>query len=94
MKSIRNDCDIYAHVAGHQTNAFHVFSPGYAQRYCDSDGNWSPRKDSKGATNKKTDYQPCGEVVELRNRATVHIIAYAISVVALIPALFIFFAYK
>lgn len=68
--------------------------PGYARRYCNRDGNWSTRKDSRSATNKKTDYLPCGEMLELKKRATVHLIAYGISVVALIPALLIFYSYK
>ena len=62
-----------------------LLGTGYAEKWCTGNGNWS---------RKRTDYVPCGPVLELSKRTRVHIISYAISAAALFPALVIFYSYK
>ncbi|XP_045024611.1 calcitonin gene-related peptide type 1 receptor-like [Daphnia magna] len=65
----------------------------YAEKVCTSDGTWYRRGDVGSAT-EKTNYSPCSPVGTLRQRTNVHLIAYAVSVAMLLPALLVFYSYK
>ncbi|XP_076330081.1 calcitonin gene-related peptide type 1 receptor-like [Tachypleus tridentatus] len=57
---------------------------------CGPNGTWLVTKHSK----EWTDYSRCGIVDSLRNRLYFHVITFAVSISALIPALLILSAYK
>ncbi|XP_022240470.1 calcitonin gene-related peptide type 1 receptor-like isoform X1 [Limulus polyphemus] len=64
--------------------------PRYAMKMCRPNGTWFVSKQSK----EWTDYSHCGIVDSLRKRLYFHIITFAVSITALVPALVIFFSYK
>ena len=68
-----------------ETDTVLIHLIGFAEKSCSSDGTWSKRK---------ADYVPCGPVQELKQRTHVHIVAYAVSAAALLPALVLFYLYK
>lgn len=70
--------------------------PGYAVKVCTVNGTWYRRQDERsgGGGGERSNYAPCRPLAVHQTRTFVHIAAYAVSTAALLPALFIFFAYK
>ncbi|EFX69925.1 GPCR-like protein, family B [Daphnia pulex] len=64
-----------------------------AEKVCTFDGTWY-RRGETGASTEKTNYSPCSPVGTFKQRAHVHLYAYAVSVATLLPAIFIFYSYK
>ncbi len=64
---------------------------GYAETFCNASGTWLTLPRPRG---EWTDYTTCGRVGALLTQEYVHIAFYAASVLALAPALIIFFVYK
>jgi len=63
---------------------------GYAEKQCMGDGRWFYSNSSGEWTNYKT----CSRVNAHLTQEHVHVALYGISVVALMPAIIIFFTYK
>ena len=66
----------------------------YATKQCEADGRWFMRLDGRNQTQEWSDYGPCKQVSDLLRRVYVHVSANAVSIVALVPALVIFFSYR
>ena len=63
---------------------------GFAEKHCLSGGRWF--YSSKGG--EWTNYKTCSRVKDHLTQEQVHVALYGVSVVALTPAIIIFFAYK
>eukprot|EP00095_Tigriopus_kingsejongensis_P004606 snap_masked-scaffold2114_size20529-processed-gene-0.1 protein:Tk04606 transcript:snap_masked-scaffold2114_size20529-processed-gene-0.1-mRNA-1 annotation:"calcitonin gene-related peptide type 1 receptor" len=61
----------------------------YAEKYCNSTGEWLQREDGEW-----TDFTTCSRVNVLRTQEYVHLSLYGVSIIALVPAIVIFFSYK
>jgi len=63
-----------------------------AEKSCQEDGHWY----SKPGHSEWTNYSNCASsVIEVQKRRTyVHVTAYGVSIIAIIPALLVFFSYK
>ena len=64
-------------------------------KICDETGHWQ-RKEINGQLVEWTNFGTCASsaVLVQKKRAHVHVIAYAVSIIALIPAIILFFVYK
>ncbi|KAF0305523.1 Calcitonin receptor [Amphibalanus amphitrite] len=66
----------------------------YATKECEHTGRWFTILNSRNQTREWSDYGPCKQLTELLRRVYVHVTANAVSIVALVPALIIFFSYR
>ncbi|XP_037089833.1 calcitonin gene-related peptide type 1 receptor-like [Pollicipes pollicipes] len=66
----------------------------YATKRCEQTGHWFTSIDQLNRTQERSDYTSCSQVSTLLSRVYVHVSAYAVSIVALVPALVIFFSYR
>lgn len=67
--------------------------PGGVRKYCSAQGtHWAAF--DKNSSGEWTNYSSCLDVDVVKNRHVAHIAAHAISIVALLPAIIIFFVYK
>ncbi|XP_046397289.1 calcitonin gene-related peptide type 1 receptor-like isoform X2 [Ischnura elegans] len=67
----------------------------FARKSCSWDGRWSRQGVGNGTVGEEwTDYTPCAAVAPMRRRVLVSVSAYALTIAALLPALFVFAAYR
>ncbi|CAM1305756.1 Uncharacterised protein g4162 [Pycnogonum litorale] len=65
-----------------------------AKKTCTENGTWFSKRPNNQTTYEWTDYYPCGIRKELLERIYVHCAAYAITIIAIVPAIILFSAYK
>ena len=84
---------IYFHSSGGQGDSIidQYACGSYAEKQCEANGRWFYNNSSGG---EWTNYKTCSRVRAHLTQERVHMALYAISVVALTPAIIIFFAYK
>nr|XP_027235727.1 calcitonin gene-related peptide type 1 receptor-like [Penaeus vannamei] len=68
--------------------------PKLATKQCTDGGRWLSRVGKGGQRQEWSNYSSCSVAEGIIRRLYVHIGAYAVSVVALLPALVVFFSYK